>query len=122
MGARVLVIDDEIEICRLLKDFLEKQGFEVSIATSALDGIEKVRTERPKVVLLDVRMPEMDGMEVMRKIREIDRDVGVILATAVRDEQIAQEALNLGAVDYIIKPFDLSYLKNTLTVKLMTLK
>ena len=121
MKAKILVIDDEVEICNLLKSFLTKKGYEVATATSAAEGLEKIEKEKPKVILLDIRMPDMDGIELLKRIRGIDKDVGVIMATAVNDENTAQEAVSLGAADYIIKPFDLEYLERSLIVKIALL-
>ncbi|NQT32095.1 MAG: response regulator [Candidatus Omnitrophica bacterium] len=122
MEERILVIDDEVEICEMLKSFLVKKGYEVITTTSAADGIEKLKTEKPKVILLDIRMPDMDGVEVMKKIRKIDQNVVVIMATGVIDEEIARETMKLGASDYIVKPFDLGYLEKSLMSKLAMLE
>ena len=121
MKDKILVIDDEASVCSLLKDFLIKKGYEVATATSAREGIEKLKTERPKVILLDIRMPEMSGVEAIKRIREIDENVGIIMATAVMDEKIAQETVRLGASDYILKPFDLEYLERSLLTKIAML-
>ena len=121
MKGKILAIDDEMEVCDLLKTFLTRKGYEVITANSAAEGIEKVKVEKPNVVLLDIRMPGMDGVEAINRIREIDKDVGIIMTTAVIDEKIAQKTVELGASDYIIKPFDLDYLEKSLIVKLATL-
>jgi len=121
MDKKILVIDDEAEVCRLLETFLKKQGYTAISTTSASEGLEKLRSEKPAAVLLDIRMPDMDGMEAMRRIRTIDKDIPIIMATAVVDQKIAQEAADLGATDYIIKPFDLDYLKKVLLAKLAML-
>ena len=121
MSKKILVIDDEAEVCNLLETFLKKQGYESISTTSASEGLEKLRSERPDAVLLDIRMPDMDGIEVMRRIRTINKDIPIIMATAVVDKKVAQDASDLGATDYIIKPFDLDYLKKVLLVKLAML-
>jgi len=118
---KILVIDDEAEICDALKMFLTQKGYDVMATTSATEGIELVKTEKPKVILLDIRMPDMTGLEAIKKIREVDENVGIIMATAVVDEDIAKETIKLGASDYIIKPFDLDYLERSLLVKISTL-
>ncbi|MEA3490226.1 MAG: response regulator [Candidatus Omnitrophota bacterium] len=121
MKGKILVIDDEIEICDLLEKFLTRKEYEVITATSAVEGIKKIKAEKPDVVLLDIRMPEMNGVEAIKKIREIDKDIGIIMATAVMDEKIAQETVKLGAADYIVKPFDLDYLEKSLMLKIAML-
>ena len=121
MGKKILVIDDEAEVCSLLETFLKKQGYSPISTTSAVEGLEKLKVEKPAAVLLDIRMPDMDGIEVMRRIRTINKDIPIIMATAVVDKKVAQDASDLGATDYIIKPFDLDYLKKVLLVKLAML-
>ncbi len=122
MKPKILVIDDEVEICEMLKDFLTKEGYDVITTTSAMDGIDKAVTEKPHLICLDIRMPEMDGIEVMRHIRRIDKEVTILMATAVMDDAVSAEAAKLGAYDYIIKPFDLNYLKKILQVKTATME
>ena len=122
MKGKILVIDDEHGICDILKRFLTKKGYEVIVAYSAEKGISNLEAEKPEVVLMDIRMPGMSGVEAVKKIRDIDKKVGIIMATAVLDEKIAKEAIDLGASDYIVKPFDLDYLEKTLLVKLAMIK
>lgn len=122
MKPKILVIDDEQEICDLLETFLRREGYEVVTSTSAIDGIDKVKTENPHVICLDIRMPEMDGLEVMKKIREVNKEVTILMATAVMDDKISEEAAKLGAYDYIVKPFDLNYLKKILQIKSATMQ
>lgn len=119
---KLLVIDDEARICEILRKFLTKKGYDVSTATSVLAGIEKVKNEKPKVVFLDIRMPGMTGVEAIKRIKEINPKIGIIMATAVVDEKVAQETIRMGASDYIIKPFDLDYLEKTLLVKLAEMR
>jgi two-component system, NtrC family, response regulator AtoC len=121
MKEKILVIDDEKAIRDVLEAFLTKKGYEVVVASSAEEGIEKVRTEKPRVILLDIRMPGMSGVDAIKRIREIDKDVGILMATAVLDEEIARQTIKLGASDYIIKPFDLNYLEKSLAVKIATM-
>ena len=118
---KIMVVDDEYEICSMLKDFLEREGYEAFTATSVKDALGIIEKERPKVILLDIRMPEMNGIEAIEEIRKIDQTTGIIMATAVMDEDVARRAMELGASDYIIKPFDLEYLRKSLLVKLAML-
>lgn len=90
----------------------------MSTACDGLEGLQKVKEERPHLVLLDVRMPKMDGLDVLRQLREIDKEVGVIMVTAVNEEEIGRQAMVMGAFDYIIKPLDLSYLEQSLWYKI----
>ncbi len=108
---RILVVDDEPAVCDLLKDFLEARGYTVITASSGPEALRAVEAERPRLILLDVLMPEMSGLEALTRVRQIDRTLGVIMLTAVVDERIAQEAMQQGAYDYVTKPVDLGYLE-----------
>lgn len=122
MKAKILIIDDEKVVRDTLETFLKKKGYEVVTADSAMEGIKKLKEEKPRVILLDIRMPGLSGVDAIEKIREVDKNVGIIMATAVIDEGIAKETIRLGASDYIIKPFDLNYLEKSLIVKLATMR
>ena len=103
---KILVVDDDLAICNMLKKFLTKKDYEVM-------------EERPHVVLLDIRMPGMDGIEALKQIREVDKEVGVVMITAVEDEETGKKCVEFGAYDYVIKPLSLDYLETVLTVKLI---
>lgn len=115
---RVLVVDDEPYIVELLQEYLTAKGYEVLTASDGEEALQKVKEERPHVILLDVRMPKMNGLEVLKRVREMDHEVGVIMVTAVAEEETGRQALQLGAFDYITKPLDLQYLDRSLWVKL----
>ena len=72
--AKILVVDDEVKICELLQRFFEKKGYTVITANSGMDAIEKVQNESPDVMLLDIRMPGMDGVEVLKCVREFNKN------------------------------------------------
>ena len=118
---RILVVDDEPDAVELLQEFLEAKGYEVLTATSGEEALRTVREERPHLILLDVRMPGMNGLEVLRHVRQIDQEAGVIMVTAVSEEETGREALALGAFDYIVKPLDLAYLERSLWYKITTM-
>ncbi len=117
--ARILVVDDEQEVCDMLKKFLTKREHTVFMALDGEEALSIVKEERPHIVLLDIRMPKMSGMECLKLIKEIDKEVGVIMITAVKEEEIGKQALKLGAFDYITKPLSLKYLEDCLMVKLL---
>jgi len=108
---RILIVDDEIKICTMLENYLINHCLSPVIATSGEEGIEKARMMKPAIVLLDVNMPGMNGLMALRKIKEIDDRIGVIMITGVEDEAIAKEAMKLGAYDYILKPIEFEYLE-----------
>jgi len=117
--ARILVVDDEQEVCNMLKKFLTKRGYEIYTAFDGEEALSVVKEERPHIVLLDIRMPKMDGIECLKHIREIDKEVGIVMITAVKEEEIGKQAMKLGAYDYITKPLSLKYLEDCLMVKLL---
>ncbi|ACX51681.1 two component, sigma54 specific, transcriptional regulator, Fis family [Ammonifex degensii KC4] len=114
MAKLVLVVDDEKSVCEALKDVLEESGYSVVTATSGREALEKVNLIRPHAVLLDIRMPEMDGIKVLQALREKHPGVPVILMTAYSDTQTTINAMRYGAFEYIVKPINLDELLSTL--------
>ena len=119
--AKILVVDDEQEICEVTRSFLKKRNFCTFGATTEEEAINIVRKERPHIILLDVRLGEESGMDVLRKIKEIDNNVKVIMVTALVDEENIRQAKSLGADDYIAKPFTASYLNELIMQKISNL-
>ena len=117
----VLIVDDEPRIRELLRDFLTSKEYEVIEAASGGEGLKRLREERPHLVLLDINMPGMSGLEVLRAAKAIDPAVGVIMVTGVHDEEIGRQAMQEGAFDYITKPLDLQYLEKCLWYKVTTM-
>jgi DNA-binding response OmpR family regulator len=100
----ILVVDDEPKVCRLVRKTFAPEGWEVLQAPDGETGVALVESERPDLVLLDLTMPRMDGMEACRRIREIS-DVPIIMLTGRIDEGSRIAGLDLGADDYVAKPF-----------------
>ena len=117
--ARILVVDDEQEVCDMLNKFLTLKGHEVFTALSGEDALALVKKERPHIVLLDIRMPYMDGIECLERIKEIDKEIAVIMITAIKQDDVGMKAMELGAYDYITKPLNLQYLQDCLMAKLL---
>jgi len=107
---RILVVDDETPVREVLTEYFATEGYDVQAAGSGVEALAAVRGGRADLVLLDVRMPGLDGVQVLRRIRELDRRVPVIMVTANEDVGLAKETLKLGAFDYVAKPFDFDYL------------
>ena len=105
MNANVLIVDDDYNICELLRLYLEKEGFRVQSAASGSVALEKIGVAMPDIVLLDIMLPGMDGMQVCREIRKTS-DVPIIMLTAKDDTIDKVLGLELGADDYVAKPFD----------------
>lgn len=107
MSKRVLIVDDAIFMRMKLKDILEKGGYEVvAEAQNGIEAIEKFKSERPDIVTMDITMPEMDGVTSLKGIRQIDPTAKVIMCSAMGQQSMVMEAIQAGAVDFIVKPFD----------------
>jgi len=116
---KILVVDDEIEVCNALKEFLSLKEYEVETALDGAGALKKVEQFKPHIVLLDIIMPGMGGIDVLSKIKNIDPKISIIMTTAVADEEIAKRTIQLGAYDYITKPIDLNHLETVLMVKMV---
>lgn len=101
---RILLIDDEESNVRLLSMSLKSDGYEVSMAYNGEQGLKTFREKRPEIVITDIKMPGMDGIEVLKKIKEIDPKTEVIIITGHGDADSATTALEYGASDLINKP------------------
>ena len=108
--ARLLLVDDEVEILDALTEHLEHEGYAVARAVDGEEALRKVQNERPDLVLLDIRMPGINGLEVLRRLRRDHPRVPVVMLTGLDDEALGRSTLQMGAVDYILKPFDLGHL------------
>lgn len=109
--AAILVIDDEKGICDFFQKVLTKEGYRVLTALNGQRGLAITERERPDMVLLDLKMRGLDGIEVLRQIKKIDKNIVVIMLTAYGTMESARMAMRLGAFDYLTKPFDLEYVK-----------
>jgi|GEM_PF-174496 len=106
----ILVVDDEPPICELMQRFLSLRGYRVRTAHGGHQALAAVDQEAPKLLVLDMTMPEMNGVEVLRKLRDRQYAGGVILLTTGQDDRLLEEALDLGSVDVMGKPVDLERL------------
>ncbi|MDR0544319.1 MAG: sigma-54 dependent transcriptional regulator [Odoribacteraceae bacterium] len=102
--ARVLIVDDDTTFCIMLRTWLEKRKFQVDSAFSHAEAVEALKRGRYDVVLTDLRLPDRDGIDVLRSVKELSRDARVILMTGYADIQTAVTAMKLGAFDYVAKP------------------
>jgi CheY-like chemotaxis protein len=117
---KVLVIDDEPSIVELFTDYLNGQGFDVISAGGGEEGLDRLRLDSPDIVLLDMRMPGLDGLETLRRIRKANMWVPVLMVSGNDDITAAKEAIALGAFDYTLKPVDFNYLGRALDKMLAT--
>ncbi|HOW59906.1 MAG TPA: response regulator [Candidatus Omnitrophota bacterium] len=118
MMRKLLVVDDEIEICEFLKSFFEDRDFKVVTASSGEKALDQVAQFQPDVVLLDIQMPGMDGLQALKKIKESNARTKVIMVTAVETQEKIEEAMRLGADNYITKPLSLEYLEKDVQDKI----
>ena len=107
---RILVVDDEAPVREVLTEYFATEGYAVEAATSGIEALTAVQAGRADLVLLDVRMPGLDGVQVLRRIRAVAANLPVIMVSANEDVRLAEETLSLGAFDYVAKPFDFDYL------------
>jgi len=110
----ILVVDDELLIRDLLYDFFSEKGWLVSVHESPNRGLEALRNRSFDIALVDLKMPEIDGIELIRKIRNVRPALPVVIMTAFPSADTAIEALRLKVSDYIIKPFNINKLFKTL--------
>ena len=111
--SKILIIDDEVEICSLLKEYFEEDGHTVSCSHDGLEGVEKVKSFDPAIILLDMRMPGIDGSEALKKIKELTPSP-VLCVSAVIDNKVVEECLQNGAYAYVFKPINLEDLSATI--------
>jgi DNA-binding response OmpR family regulator len=105
--SRILIVDDEPSFCELLKTILKSHGHEAITAYTGRDALDSFMQCRPDFTLLDLRMPEMDGLEVLKKIRAIDPKAAVMILTASGTDEMEQQARQLGAIDFLSKAISL---------------
>ncbi len=111
---KILIVDDELQACENIKRFLTREGFSAACATSGVEALEKARLTHPDAVLLDIRMPGIDGIETLKQLRVMDPDCAVIMVTAVDEVEVALSTIRDGADDFLRKPVGFAELKHTI--------
>jgi len=111
MGLKILLVDDEEDILEVIKDRLEAYGFDVVTAGTGVEALAKLRAERFDGVFMDVKMPEMGGIEALEEIRKRDPHIPVIIITSSSTREAAMATLAKGANEYVLKPFEWADLK-----------
>jgi DNA-binding response OmpR family regulator len=117
--ARVLVVDDELAVRKMLSECLQEKGYDVLEAADGEEALAQMPEYRPNIVLLDLMMAGIGGMETLRRVKAMAPETCVIMVTAIEDIESAQAALGCGASDYVTKPFSLKYLDSVLEVHLL---
>ena len=115
---KLLIVDDEVEICDFLKSFFEERNYQVKGVTSGEGALKAVEEFKPQVVLLDIKMSGMDGIQVLQKLKAKFPRIKVIMVTALETRDKIEECLRLGADNYITKPLSLEYLENDVREKI----
>ncbi len=103
---QILIVDDAEFLRVRISKMLVGEGFEVAEAENGLKAIESYKSKKPDMVLMDVTMPEMDGLTALKELRKIDPNAKVVMLTALGQESVVLEAVKSGAKDFIVKPFD----------------
>lgn len=105
MPKTILVVDDAAFMRMMIRDILSKEGYSIQEAVSGRDAVEKYLEIRPDLVTMDITMPEMDGLEALRAIRADDPNASVLMVSAMGQQKMIVEALEAGALDFLVKPF-----------------
>ena len=105
---RMLIVDDEGDICDCLEQFFAARGFTVLSVFSGEEALEQLKAESADVILLDILLPGLSGIEILRRVKEIDPCVRVIMVTGIDEAELRRKARTYRAVAYVTKPFDFS--------------
>ena len=108
---KLLLIDDEVDVQYSFKRIFDSQEIELTTANSGEEGLKLIQSLKPNLVIMDIRMGGINGLETLRRMRQVDAKLPVIMMTACGTTQTAIEAMKLGAYDYLLKPFDVPKLK-----------
>ena len=109
---KILIVDDEHDICDFVQSFFQERGYTVLTAPSGEDALIIIKEESPDLVLLDIKMKGMDGIAALKYIKDIDKKIKVVMVTALEDQDRMDEACKLGACEYITKPLVLDNLES----------
>jgi len=118
---KLLLVDDEKGITDTLQGFFQNKGFAVDTANSGEEALKAIKRDKPDIIFLDIRMRGMSGLDALEKIKKIDKNVRVIMLSIFEDKNIVNKAMELGADEYITKPFRLDYLDEVVIKKVQEL-
>ena len=115
---KLLIVDDEVDVREFAKNFFKKRSIEVFTASGGQEALRIIESQKPDLVLLDVRMEEMNGVEVLKKLRGKNNPIKVVMVTGVEDEETINEAYSLGIKGYVHKPLVLEELEKVVLSEL----
>lgn len=111
---KILIVDDASFMRMMLKDILSKEGYAIIEAVDGKDAVEKYKIEMPDIVTMDITMPNMTGIESLKEIKKLDSHAKVIMCSAMGQQNMVIEAIQAGAKDFIVKPFEAERVKNAI--------
>jgi two-component system, response regulator, stage 0 sporulation protein F len=112
LKGKLLIVDDQFGIRILLSEVFQKAGYETYQAANGIQALEIVKEQNPDLVLLDMKIPGMDGLEILKRMKTINKDIRVIIMTAYGELDMIQEAKELGAITHFAKPFDIDEIRD----------
>lgn len=118
---KILAVDDEKGITDALRDFFIERGFSARAVNSGEEALEAIKQDKPDIVFLDIRMKGISGLEVLKNIKGIDKNIIVIMLTIHEEKEVVEQAKKLGADEYITKPFRIDYLEEVVIKKVQEL-
>lgn len=116
---KILIVDDQYGIRLLLYEVLAKEGYQTFQAANGKEALEFVQKDSPDLVLLDMKIPGMDGLEILKRIKKIDKQIKVIMMTAYGELDMIEEAKAFGVITHFTKPFDINQFKKTIQAVLL---
>jgi two-component system, response regulator, stage 0 sporulation protein F len=120
LSGKILIVDDQFGIRVLLQEVLDREGYEIFQAANGPAALAIVKEHSPDLILLDMKIPGMDGLEILRNIRKMGADTKVIMMTAYGELDLIQEAMEMGALAHFTKPFDIDELRQAVSEQLNT--
>lgn len=115
---KILVIDDDVETLDLLETFFSSLGYEVKTVSNSIEGLKLVKQEIFDLLFLDIKLPEKNGIEVLKEVKAIDPKLPVIMITGYKEAENVIEAFRHGAIDCLLKPFNFEYIKTSILPKI----
>lgn len=118
---KLLLVDDEKGITDSLKDFFQHRGFDVQAVNSGEEALEVIKSDKPDIVFLDIRMKGISGLDVLERVKKMDKRIKIIMLTIYEEQEMVNKAKELGADEYITKPFRIDYLEEVVIKKVQEL-